>query len=91
MEVYLFYILKLKQTQNFLQSGVYIFELFNNYAVGGTTMLFLAVVETVAIGHLYGGEKFMEDIKLMIGYRVPVAFKYCIQYVTPSLTTVGSF
>lgn len=52
-------------------------------------MLFLAVIETVAIGHVYGGEKFMEDIKLMIGYRVPNAFKYCIMYVTPSLTTVS--
>ena len=28
---------------------------------------------------------FMEDIKLMIGHRVPVAFKYCIRYATPFL------
>lgn len=70
-----------------LQGGIYLFELFNNYAVGGISMLWLTVVEAVAIGHVYGADKFVDDIQLMIGYKVPRYFKICVMYISPVLTS----
>lgn len=71
------------------QGGIYVFQLFNHYAVSGIALLWLAMMESIGIAHVYGADRFCEDIKLMIGYKVPAIFKLCIMFVTPLLCAVS--
>lgn len=69
-----------------MNGGVYIFELFNFYAVSGIALLSLALMEAVTVGHIYGADRFAEDVELMIGYKPPLYFKICLKYLVPLLT-----
>lgn len=66
--------------------GLYVFELFNNYAVSGIAILWIAMMEGVAIAYFYGIEKFYGNIREMIGYRPSPYFKISLLFITPVLT-----
>nr|XP_002126972.1 sodium- and chloride-dependent GABA transporter 2 [Ciona intestinalis] len=69
------------------EGGIYVFEIFNNYAVSGIALLFLATMQSIAIGWIYGADKFYEHIKEMIGYYPSAFLKFCWVIATPTLTT----
>ncbi|XDV35559.1 hypothetical protein PO909_005481 [Leuciscus waleckii] len=72
------------------EGGLYIIQLFDHYVCSGATLLFLATCQSVAIGWVYGADRFYENIEDMIGYKPWPVMKYCWLYVTPSVC-VGTF
>lgn len=72
------------------EGGLYIFQLFDYYACSGMTLLLFAFLQSVAIGWVYGADRFYENIEDMIGYKPLPLIKYCLKYVTPVIC-LGTF
>ncbi|XP_041483586.1 sodium- and chloride-dependent betaine transporter-like isoform X1 [Lytechinus variegatus] len=47
--------------------GMFIFQLFDFYASSGFVLLWIALCESLVIGWVYGGKRYMQDIINMIG------------------------
>ncbi|XP_061543363.1 sodium- and chloride-dependent GABA transporter 3-like isoform X3 [Phycodurus eques] len=65
------------------QAGSYILQIFDHYVCSGPTLLLMAVFQSVAIGWIYGADRFSDNIEDMIGYKPLSLLKYCWLYVTP--------
>ncbi|KAM9327343.1 sodium- and chloride-dependent betaine transporter-like isoform 1-T2 [Pholidichthys leucotaenia] len=65
------------------EGGVLLFQLVDTFGPSGTSLLFIASVETVAIGWVYGADRFYDNIKDMIGFSPLPIWKYCWMFVTP--------
>ncbi|XP_022080336.1 sodium- and chloride-dependent GABA transporter 2-like [Acanthaster planci] len=65
--------------------GMYVFQVYDYYSASGMVLLCMAFFETIAIGWVYGGERFYQDIERMIGYRPFGWFKWCWMFFTPSI------
>ena len=65
-----------------LQAGAYIVEIFNTQA-GGLSLLFLAFFEALAIGWIYGGDRLLDNVETMIGYRPSRWWLFCWKYFSP--------
>lgn len=50
------------------QGGMYILQLFDNYAAT-YSLLVIGLVESLALSWVYGAERFLTDIESMLGYR----------------------
>eukprot|EP00795_Rhopilema_esculentum_P002743 gene2743-962_t len=75
------------------QGGMYVFHLFDSYAAG-TSILFLGIVEVIAIAWLYGADLFKSNIEAMIGRTISPIWPFLWKYVTPVLSSgifVASF
>nr|XP_056704802.1 sodium- and chloride-dependent creatine transporter 1 isoform X1 [Euleptes europaea] len=72
------------------EGGMYVFQLFDYYSASGTTLLWQAFWECVAIAWVYGADRFMDDIACMIGYRPSPWMKWCWMFLTP-LICLGIF
>nr|ALR88550.1 sodium- and chloride-dependent gaba transporter 2-like 173 [Saccoglossus kowalevskii] len=51
------------------KGGMYVFQVFDFYSASGLVLLCMAFFETIAIGYVYGGFRFLRDIEFMIGYK----------------------
>ncbi|KAJ8257359.1 hypothetical protein GJAV_G00184760 [Gymnothorax javanicus] len=65
------------------EGGLYIFQVFDTYAVSGMTLLAIAIFQSIAVGWVYGADRLYDNIEDMIGYRPAPLIKYCWPYVTP--------
>ncbi|KAG5837200.1 hypothetical protein ANANG_G00236770 [Anguilla anguilla] len=72
------------------QGGMYVFQLFDYYAINGACVFFLCVFKVLAMGWLFGAERMVDVIEDMTGERPCLIFKLCWLYITP-LVTLGSF
>jgi len=72
---------------NVTQAGPYIVELFNTQA-GGVSLVFLAFFEVIAVGWIYGADRLLDNIEVMIGYRPSVWWKICWKYISPIVILV---
>ncbi|XP_051982404.1 sodium- and chloride-dependent GABA transporter 2-like isoform X1 [Xyrauchen texanus] len=70
--------------------GLYVFQIYDHFSCSGVSLLLLSVCQSVAIGWIYGPERFSNDIKHMIGYHPLGFFKLCWRYLTPAMCT-GTF
>lgn len=68
------------------RGGIYVFQLFDFYAASGVCLLFLCFCEVLVVGWVYGVDKFMNNIREMIGYKPALWFKICWKYLSPLLT-----
>nr|XP_033802492.1 sodium- and chloride-dependent neutral and basic amino acid transporter B(0+)-like isoform X2 [Geotrypetes seraphini] len=72
------------------QAGIYWLVLIDTFC-GGWNLLFSAVLELIGISWIYGGNRFIEDIEMMIGNR-PWSFwfwwRMCWLYVSPVVLAV---
>lgn len=68
------------------RGGIYVFQIFDYYAASGMCLLFLCFCECLVVGWLYGVDKFVDNIKEMIGYRPACWFALCWKYLSPILT-----
>ncbi|KAM9482768.1 solute carrier family 6 member 22, tandem duplicate 1 [Clarias gariepinus] len=65
------------------EGGLYIFQLFDYYCCSGMTLLLFAILQSVCIGWVYGGNRLYDNIENMIGYKPLFLIKYCWKYLTP--------
>jgi len=68
--------------------GIYWFEIFNNYAVGGISLLWLVMWQSIGVGWVYGSDRYMKGVRDMIGYRPAKFVDFCFQFGTPILTCI---
>ncbi|XP_039271548.2 sodium- and chloride-dependent GABA transporter 2-like [Styela clava] len=68
--------------------GIYVLNIFNSYAVTGWCLYFISLVEFIAIGWIYGVDRFCDKMKLMLGFDVSrILLKICWKFVGPALST----
>ncbi|XP_064417734.1 sodium- and chloride-dependent GABA transporter 2 isoform X2 [Latimeria chalumnae] len=67
------------------EGGMYVFQIFDYYAVSGMCLLFVAIFETTCIAWVYGADRFYDNIEDMIGYRPGPMIKYCWLFATPAV------
>ncbi|XP_037399551.1 sodium- and chloride-dependent GABA transporter 2-like isoform X1 [Pygocentrus nattereri] len=70
--------------------GLYVFQIYDHFSCSGASLLLLSIFQSVAIGWVYGPDRFSNNIKSMIGYLPPSTFKLCWRYLTPAVCT-GTF
>ncbi|XP_031551517.1 sodium- and chloride-dependent GABA transporter 3-like [Actinia tenebrosa] len=68
------------------QGGIYVLQLFDSYAVSGTAILWVALFQCIAIGWIYGAERFYENMERMIGFRINPWLKVCWIFITPAFS-----
>uniref|UniRef100_A0A8D8UZE6 Transporter n=1 Tax=Cacopsylla melanoneura TaxID=428564 RepID=A0A8D8UZE6_9HEMI len=73
-----------------MQGGMYIFQIFDSYAVSGFSLLWLIFFECIAISWAFGVNKFYDGIREMIGYYPIVFLKFCWVVSTPCIC-IGVF
>ncbi|XP_067855734.1 sodium- and chloride-dependent GABA transporter 2-like [Heptranchias perlo] len=72
------------------EGGIYVFQLFDYYAVSGSCLLLLATFEVFCISWVYGADRFYDNIEEMIGYRPSSYMKWCWLIFTP-VVCLGTF
>ena len=65
------------------QGGMFILQLFDNYAAT-YSLLFIGLVECIGIAWVYGTDRFMGDIELMLGKRPSNIWKYSWKFIAPT-------
>ena len=65
------------------------FQLFDYYAASGMVLLLFCFFESIAMGWVYGGKNFYENIEDMIGRKLCPWLRFCWQFVTPAITMVS--
>ena len=63
---------------------MYVFNIFNIQS-GGVSLLFLALVEVLALAYGYGAEKFENNLEEMLGYKPSRWWKWCWKYISPAV------
>ncbi|RUS89267.1 hypothetical protein EGW08_002941 [Elysia chlorotica] len=66
------------------EGGIYLLTLMDWYSSCFSLML-LSLTECLVISWIYGVDRFMKDIKLMIGVRPSPYWKYMWKYITPAI------
>lgn len=66
------------------EGGMYVFQLFDFYSASGSALLWVALFESVAVGWVYGGDRFYDNMASMIGFRINPWIKWCWKYLTPT-------
>ncbi|XP_035472221.1 sodium- and chloride-dependent GABA transporter 2-like isoform X1 [Scophthalmus maximus] len=70
------------------QGGVYLFQLVDHYGANGASILFVSLVQCVAVGWAFGAERMCDAVEEMTGQRPWVIFKLCWRYFTPLICMV---
>lgn len=73
------------------QGGVYVFNMYDNYAAAGWCLFFIGICECITISWLYGINKYWNRVMHMFGFRLRVPwFKYAWAFVAPIVTAVST-
>ncbi|XP_015246003.1 PREDICTED: sodium- and chloride-dependent GABA transporter 2-like isoform X2 [Cyprinodon variegatus] len=67
--------------------GLYVFQIYDHFSCSGASLLLLSIFQSLAIGWVYGADRFSANIKDMTGYTPISAFKLCWKYLTPAVCT----
>ncbi|XP_068612390.1 sodium- and chloride-dependent GABA transporter 2-like [Brachionichthys hirsutus] len=67
--------------------GLYVFQIYDQFSCSGASLLLLSIFQSVAIGWIYGADRFFTNIRDMTGHRPLVLFKLCWKYFTPAICT----
>ncbi|KAM3863781.1 sodium- and chloride-dependent GABA transporter 3-like [Diretmus argenteus] len=70
------------------QGGVYVFQLIDYYGANGACLLFVSIVECVAVGWAFGADRMYDVVEDMVGQRPCFLFKLCWRYITPTICLV---
>ncbi|XP_049888312.1 sodium- and chloride-dependent GABA transporter 3-like [Epinephelus moara] len=72
------------------EGGIYVFQLIDYYGCTRACQDFMAVCQCLAMGWIFGADRFFNIIEDMAGQRPNVFFKYCWKYIIP-LLSLSSF
>ncbi|XP_071787088.1 sodium- and chloride-dependent glycine transporter 1-like [Asterias amurensis] len=64
--------------------GIYLFSLMESYSAG-FSILIIGFVEAIVIGYLYGANRFMADMKVMLGFKLNIYWKVCWKFLSPAI------
>lgn len=67
--------------------GLYVFQIYDHFSCSGASLLLLSIFQSLAIGWVYGADRFSGNIRDMTGYTPLPAFKLCWKYLTPAVCT----
>ncbi|TDG96200.1 hypothetical protein EPR50_G00237470 [Perca flavescens] len=65
--------------------GLYVFQIYDHFSCSGASLLLLSIFQSLAIGWVYGAERFSANIRDMTGYSPLPVFKLCWKYLTPAV------
>uniref|UniRef100_A0A673JDC1 Transporter n=1 Tax=Sinocyclocheilus rhinocerous TaxID=307959 RepID=A0A673JDC1_9TELE len=71
------------------EGGMYVFQLFDNYACSGACLLLLSVFESLAMGWIFGAERMFDAIEDITNSRPNYIFMLCWKYLTPLVSMVS--
>nr|XP_054750074.1 sodium- and chloride-dependent taurine transporter-like [Lytechinus pictus] len=71
-----------------MEGGMYVFQIFDTYAVSGIALLWIAFFEGIAVSWVYGANRFYDNLVDMIGYRPIPWFKFCWMITLPIMSVV---
>lgn len=69
-----------------LKSGIYIFELVNNFGMSGICLLWVAFFESMSIGWFYDSAVFRKAVSENTGRTLPRWILMCYKYLIPPIT-----
>ncbi|KAF3857243.1 hypothetical protein F7725_009102 [Dissostichus mawsoni] len=69
----------------FLLGLVMVTPIYDHYSCSGASLLLLSIFQSLAIGWVYGAERFSSNIRDMTGYSPLPVFKLCWKYLTPAV------
>jgi len=72
------------------KGGMFVFQLFDTYSASGSALLWVSLFQSIAIGWIYGGERFYDDMEKMLGFRINPWIRWCWKFLTP-LFCLGVF
>jgi solute carrier family 6 amino acid transporter-like protein 5/7/9/14 len=64
------------------QAGTYWFEIMSYYS-GGWSLILIALVESMVFAWVYGASRLVDDIQLMVGFRLYPHWWFCWTFITP--------
>ncbi|XP_074520753.1 sodium- and chloride-dependent GABA transporter 2-like isoform X1 [Halichoeres trimaculatus] len=67
--------------------GLYVFQIYDHFSCSGASLLLLSIFQSLAIGWVYGAERFSDNIRDMTGYSPLPVFRLCWKYLTPAVCT----
>ncbi|CAJ1075336.1 sodium- and chloride-dependent betaine transporter-like isoform X1 [Xyrichtys novacula] len=70
------------------QGGMYVFQLIDYYGCNGACLLFVSLVQCVAVGWAFGADNMFDAVEDMTGQRPSIFFKLCWRYFTPFICLV---
>ncbi|XP_045167232.2 sodium- and chloride-dependent GABA transporter 1-like [Mercenaria mercenaria] len=65
------------------QGGVYLFRLIDYYCASGLVLLAMVFFEAVAIGWVFGADRFYDALEMMVGYRSGPWLKLSWKFLAP--------
>ncbi|KAJ8261723.1 hypothetical protein GJAV_G00157650 [Gymnothorax javanicus] len=63
--------------------GIQVFILIDSYGLSTMSISFIVCMESIAVGWIYGANRFYDNIEDMIGYQPFPVLKYCWLFVVP--------
>ncbi|XP_067938027.1 sodium- and chloride-dependent glycine transporter 2-like isoform X2 [Watersipora subatra] len=69
------------------KGGIYLLNLVD-YSVSGFPLLFVALLELIAINYIYGYDRFSVDIEMMLGSKPNIYWKICWLGVSPLVVSL---
>ncbi|XP_052094516.1 sodium- and chloride-dependent glycine transporter 1-like [Mytilus californianus] len=65
------------------QGGIFVFQLVDWYIAAFSPAVF-GLIECIVFGWIYGFDRFSKDVHLMLGRGIPIFFRICICFITPT-------
>ncbi|KAJ7380043.1 hypothetical protein OS493_010750 [Desmophyllum pertusum] len=65
------------------KGGMFVFQLFDTYSASGSALLWVSLFQSIAIGWIYGGPRFYDDMENMLGFRINPWIRWCWAFLTP--------
>ncbi|KAM9843147.1 sodium- and chloride-dependent GABA transporter 2-like [Aulostomus maculatus] len=70
------------------QGGIYQFQVVDRYGFSGACVLFICLVQLVAVGWAFGAEQMCDAVEEMTGHRPWFLFSLCWRYFTPLICMI---
>jgi len=72
------------------KGGIYIFQLMDFYSASGMPLLWTCFFQTIAIGWIFGTDKFCDCVAEMTGKKPGLFWFLCWKYLAPSVMFVSN-